>query len=39
VRPFLGEVIKKAGIAEGTRLARCRLWRYRVVKWQQKDLS
>jgi len=38
VRPFLDELMTKAGIAEGTRLARCRLWRYRVVKWKQKDL-
>jgi len=38
MRRFLDELMKKAGIPEGTRLARCRLWRYRVVKWKQKDL-
>lgn len=31
---FLGELMRKAGIAADTRLARCRLWRYRVIKWQ-----
>lgn len=38
-RRFLEELMNKAGIPAGTRLARCRLWRYRVVKWKQKDLS
>jgi AmmeMemoRadiSam system protein B/AmmeMemoRadiSam system protein A len=37
-RRFLAELMNKAGIPAGTRLARCRLWRYRVVKWKQKDL-
>jgi hypothetical protein len=33
-RAFLGELMRKAGIAADTRLARCKLWRYRVIKWQ-----
>jgi MEMO1 family protein len=35
---FFDELMKKAGIPAGTRLARCKLWRYRVAKWKQKDL-
>jgi hypothetical protein len=31
---FLGELMRKAGIPADTQLARCRLWRYRVIKWQ-----
>jgi AmmeMemoRadiSam system protein A len=31
---FLGELMRKAGIPADTRLTRCRLWRYRVIKWQ-----
>jgi len=34
-RHFLGELMRKAGIPAETRLARCRLWRYRVIKWKQ----
>jgi len=34
-RQFLGELMRKAGIPAETRLARCRLWRYRVVKWKR----
>ena len=34
-RKFLDELMRKAGIPEGTRLARCKLWRYRVAKWKQ----
>jgi AmmeMemoRadiSam system protein B/AmmeMemoRadiSam system protein A len=34
-RQFLGELMRKAGIPAETRLARCRLWRYRVIKWKQ----
>ncbi len=33
-RRFLEELRSKAGIAADTRLARCKLWRYRVIKWQ-----
>jgi AmmeMemoRadiSam system protein B/AmmeMemoRadiSam system protein A len=36
-RQFLGELMKKAGIPEGTRLARCKYWRYRVAKWKQSE--
>jgi hypothetical protein len=38
-RRFLEELMKKAGIPAGTRLARCRVWRYRVLKWKAKDLG
>jgi AmmeMemoRadiSam system protein A len=34
-RRFLEELMRKAGIPAETRLARCKLWRYRVIKWQQ----
>lgn len=33
-KAFLAELMRKAGIPADTRLARCRLWRYRVIKWQ-----
>ena len=33
-RRFLLELLKKAGLPEDTRLARCRIWRYRVRKFQ-----
>ena len=32
-RKFLQELVKKAGLPEDTRLARCKLWRYRVAKF------
>jgi hypothetical protein len=34
-RKFLDELMRKAAIPPDTRLARCKLWRYRVVKWNQ----
>jgi AMMECR1 domain-containing protein len=34
-RAFLEELMRKAGIPGDTQLAQCRLWRYRVVKWQR----
>jgi AmmeMemoRadiSam system protein B/AmmeMemoRadiSam system protein A len=34
-RRFLLHLMKKAGIPEGTRLGRCRVWRYRVTKWKE----
>ena len=37
-RQFLEELKRKAGIPADTRLARCKLWRYRVIKWQQPAL-
>ncbi len=37
-RNFLDDLMRKAGIPADTRLARCKLWRYRVVKWQQPAL-
>lgn len=36
---FLEQLMRKAGIPADTRLARCKLWRYRVVKWKQSDLQ
>jgi hypothetical protein len=30
--------MRKAGIPADTRLARCKIWRYRVIKWTQADL-
>jgi AmmeMemoRadiSam system protein B/AmmeMemoRadiSam system protein A len=33
-RAFLGELVKKAGLPADTRLARCKLSRYRAKKWQ-----
>jgi AmmeMemoRadiSam system protein B/AmmeMemoRadiSam system protein A len=36
---FLEELMRKAGIPADTRLARCKLWRYRVVKWKQSVLQ
>jgi AmmeMemoRadiSam system protein B/AmmeMemoRadiSam system protein A len=32
-RQFLGELMKKAGLPPDTRLARCKVWRYRVRKF------
>jgi len=37
-RRFLEELKKKAGLPADTRLARCKVSRYRVVKWQQEKL-
>ncbi len=34
-RRFLAELARKAGIAEGTPLVRCRVSRYRVAKWTE----
>ena len=38
-RRFFDELKRKAGLSADTRLARCRLWRYRVVKWRQEALQ
>jgi MEMO1 family protein len=32
---FLAELLKKAGLPSDTRLARCKLWRYRVAKFRE----
>ncbi len=32
-RAFLNELVRKAGLPADTRLARCKLYRYRVVKF------
>ena len=34
-RKFLEALMRKAGIPADARLARCKLWRYRVAKWNQ----
>ncbi|MDH3319662.1 MAG: AmmeMemoRadiSam system protein B [Betaproteobacteria bacterium] len=34
-RAFLAELMRKAGIPADTRLARCKVLRYRVIKWTQ----
>jgi len=38
-RQFLEELMRKAGVPAGTRLARCRLSRYRVIKWKAETLQ
>ena len=38
-RRFLAELVAKAGLPSDTRLARCRVWRYRVMKWREADLA
>ncbi len=32
---FLRELVRKAGLSADTRLARCKVWRYRVTKWTE----
>jgi MEMO1 family protein len=34
-RQFLRELARKAGLADSVRLARCRIYRYRVTKWSE----
>ncbi len=34
-RTFLRQLLRKSGLPEDTRLTRCKLWRYRVSKWQE----
>ena len=34
-RLFLAELVKKAGLCADTRLGRCKVYRYRVAKWQE----
>jgi AmmeMemoRadiSam system protein A len=34
---FLGELARKAGLPADTRLARCKVQRYRVAKWKEKE--
>ena len=38
-RRFLDELKIKAGLAADTRIARCRILRYRVKKWKQPDFA
>jgi len=37
-RAFLGQLMRKAGLPADTRLAHCKVWRYRVIKWAQATL-
>ena len=34
-RQFLAHLLHKAGLPQGTRLGRCKVWRYRVTKWKE----
>jgi hypothetical protein len=34
-RQFMGELARKAGLSDDTRLGRCRVWRYKVTKWKE----
>lgn len=36
-REFLAHLKQKAGLPAGTRITRCRVLRYRVIKWKQSD--
>jgi len=38
-RRFLAELLAKAGLPADTRLARCRVSRYRVMKWRETELA
>jgi len=38
-RRFLAELVAKAGLPADTRLARCRVSRYRVMKWRESELA
>ncbi len=38
-RRFLTELLAKAGLPADTRLARCRVWRYRALKWREFDFA
>jgi putative protein-disulfide isomerase len=35
MRAFLAHLVKKAGLPTDTRLTRCKVSRYRVVKWKE----
>jgi AmmeMemoRadiSam system protein B/AmmeMemoRadiSam system protein A len=38
-RRFIAELVAKAGLPADTRLARCRVLRYRVLKWREADFA
>jgi len=38
-RRFLAELLAKAGLPADTRLARCRVLRYRAMKWREADVT
>ena len=37
VRQFLAQLAMKAGLPQGTRPGRCKVWRYRVAKWKERS--
>jgi AmmeMemoRadiSam system protein A len=38
-RQFFASLMQKAGIPADTRLARCQVWRYQVMKWRESELK
>jgi AmmeMemoRadiSam system protein A len=38
-RQFFASLMQKAGIPVDTRLTRCQVWRYQVVKWRESELK
>ncbi len=38
-RRFMQELKRKAGLAAGTPLVQCSVWRYQVVKWREADFA
>jgi AmmeMemoRadiSam system protein B/AmmeMemoRadiSam system protein A len=38
-RQFFASLVQKAGIPAETRLTRCQVWRYEVMKWRESELK
>ena len=38
-RQFFASLMQKAGIPADTRLTRCQIWRYQVMKWRESELK
>jgi AmmeMemoRadiSam system protein B/AmmeMemoRadiSam system protein A len=38
-RQFFASLMQKAGLPADTRLTRCQVWRYQVVKWRESELK
>jgi hypothetical protein len=38
-RQFFASLMQKAGIAADTRLTRCQVWRYQVMKWRESEVK
>jgi hypothetical protein len=38
-RQFFASLMQKAGIPADTRLTRCQVWRYQVMKWRESELK